>query len=379
VFADTEGNIGYQVPGRIPIRAANHAGTLPVDGSTDDFEWLDYIPFDLLPRMLNPERGYIATANQAVVPLEYYDQLREELGDEFGQDANYIISQEWSYGYRGQRIDEMMESNAPHSIPTFQAIHGDNKNLSAVEIMPYLADLELQDTNLAELRDWLLEWDFQMHMDSPQAAFYAEFWSSLMANLYGDQLGEITEAHGNDQMMRATFLLMDDPENSWWDNSATEEVVETRNDILIHAFSEGYQNTIATLGQDRNNWKWGSLHTTTFVSNPLGASGIDLIENMVNRGPFPTSGGGEIVNATGWNAARGFEVRSGPSERVIYDLSDFGNSRSIHTTGQSGHPFSPHYGDQIDQWRNIEYHPMLWSREQVEAATVNRLVLNPGN
>jgi penicillin amidase len=113
------------------------------------------------------------------------------------------------------------------------------------------------------------------------------------------------------------------------------------------------------------------------VSNPLGASGIDLIENIVNRGPFPTSGGGEIINATGWNAARGFEVRTGPSERVIYDLGDFGNSVAVHTTGQSGHPYSPHYSDMVDMWRNIEYQPLLWTREQVEAAAVNHLVLTP--
>ncbi len=110
IYADVDGNIGYQTPGNIPIRAEGHTGLLPVDGTTDKYDWLGYIPFDDLPRVLNPERGYIATANQAVVPLEYYDQLRDKLADQFGENANYFISQEWDYGYRAQRIEALIQA-----------------------------------------------------------------------------------------------------------------------------------------------------------------------------------------------------------------------------------------------------------------------------
>jgi len=379
VYADLEGNIGYQTPGHIPIRAAGHSGLVPIAGWTDEYEWKGYIPFDDLPRTLNPARGYIATANQAVVPLEYYDQLRVELGSQFGDDSNYVISQEWAWGYRAQRIVEMLEANAPHTVQTFEAIQGDDKSISAEELLPYLADLQFDDARLADARDWLLQWDDQMQMDSPQAALYANFWRRLKANLFNDQLPEGISTEGS-QAMWAIHQLVEDPDNVWWDNSTTPDVVETRDDIMALSFREAYENTVAALGEARDNWRWGTLHTATFVSSPLGASGIDLIENIVNRGPVATSGSSEIINATGWNTDSGnFSVVSLPSMRIIIDLGDLSQSVAINTTGQSGHPYSPHYGDMIDMWRNIQYHPMLWTRQQVEQAAVNRLILNPVN
>ncbi|MCL4252585.1 MAG: penicillin acylase family protein, partial [Anaerolineae bacterium] len=132
------------------------------------------------------------------------------------------------------------------------------------------------------------------------------------------------------------------------------------------------------LGDDPTAWKWGDLHTTTFVSNPLGLSGIAPIERQVNRGPFPTSGSGVAINATGWSARNArFTVGSGPSERVIYDFSDWDNSRSIHTTGQSGHPNSENYDDMVEPWINIEYRPMVFSREAVESVATQTLILVP--
>ena len=376
VYADVEGNIGYQTPGRIPIRAENHSGLLPVPGWTDEFEWQGFIPYDDLPRVLNPERGYIVTANQALVPLEYYDQLAQELGE----GRNYVISHEWNYGYRGQRIVELLKEKAPHTIASFQAIQGDNKLISAEELMPYLVSLQFADIELAEARDWLLEWDYQCNADSPQAALYAEFWAKLVDNLYSDQLGEEVQPDGDSREMWATFLLMEEPDNAWWDDITTEDVVETRDDILVRSFREGYANTIAALGENRNDWRWSELHTATFVSNPLGLSGVGLIENIVNRGPFATGGSADTINANRWTVSSGdFTVSSLPSMRMIVDVGDFTQSVTVHTTGESGHPYSQHYDDMIDLWCDMEYYPMLWTREQVESATVNRLILNPGD
>lgn len=380
VYADVDGNIGMQNPGLIPIRAPGHTGSLPVPGWTDEFEWRGYIPFDNLPRVYNPERGYVATANQLNAPPEYFEQLREALGGEFGEDANYVYSSDWDFGYRAQRIVELLQELSPHNAETFRTIFGDNKNISAEELMPFLAEITFDDSDITNARDWLLEWDYQMHMDSPQAALYANFWVSLIDNLYNDQLGDLPNVSGGGQQMWATHLLVLDPENSWWDDSRTGDVVEARDDILKRAFEQGYASTVQALGTDRANWKWGALHTSTFVSNPLGLSGIDIIENMVNRGPAATSGSTATINAASWSARNGnFQVTSAVSERVIYDTSDWGKSLSMHTTGQSGHPFSPHYANMIDSWRMIEFKPMLWTREQVEAAAVNKLVLTPGN
>ena len=375
VYADVAGNIGYQMTGRIPIRAENHSGLLPAPGWTDEFEWQGFIPFELLPRVFNPERGYIATANQAVVPLEFYDQLARQLGVRSNQ---VIFSHKWAYGYRGQRIVEMLEEKVPHTIAGFQAILGDNKLISAEELMPYLAGLRFDDPELADTRDWLLEWNYRFDIDSPQAALYAQFWARLMHHLFMDQLGEDVQVRGGCREMWATFLLMEQPDNIWWDYIATEEVVETRDDILIRSFSEGYANTVAALGKNRDDWRWGELHTSYFINIPLGVSGIGLIEDMVNRGPFPTGGSSTTVNNTPWNAgASDFSVKALPSLRMIIDLGDLSQSVAIHTTGQSGHPFSRHYDDMIDPWLNMEYNPMLWTREDIEAAAAKQLILHP--
>lgn len=374
VYADVEGNIGYQMPGRIPIRTADHSGLIPVPGWTDEFEWQGFIPFELLPRVFNPERGYIVTANQAVVPLEYYAWLAQQLGE----GLNFVFDREVDMGFRGQRIVEMMNDKAPHSIASFQDMLGDNKLISAKELMPFLANLQFDDVELAEARDWLLEWDYHFDINSPQAALYAQFWASLMDNLFNDQLAEVARVEGDSREMWATFLLMEEPDNTWWDDITTDDVVETRDDILARSFTEGYASTVAALGGNRNDWRWGDLHTSYFVSTPLGGR-IGLIERMVNRGPFPTGGGSGTVNNTGWDVgSEVLTVRFLPSMRMIVDLGDLTRSVAIHTTGQSGHPYSEHYDDMIDHWLNMEYYPMLWTLEDVEAAAVNRLILRPG-
>lgn len=379
IYADTEGNIGYQTPGRTPIRAPEHTGLLPVPGWTDETEWLGYMPYDNLPRIYNPDRGWIGTANQAVVPLEYYDQVAQELADEFGTDANYFISRQWAYGYRGDRVNTLLADMQPHSIDTFREMLGDNYDGSAAEILPFLAEVTFEDSMMAEARDWLMEWDYHMDMDSPQAALYAGFWSSLAQNLYNDELAGFARASGDNVELWATYLLMQDPENAWWDDVSTADVTETRDDIIARSFEEGYATIAELLGEDREAWQWGALHTTTFVSNPLGVSGIAPIENQVNRGPVETAGTNIAINATSWSMGTGnFTVRSGPSERVVYDLSNWDNSISMHTTGQSGHPASDNYDDMIDPWRFVEFRPMPFSREGVEAVTRDTLILNPG-
>jgi len=126
-----------------------------------------------------------------------------------------------------------------------------------------------------------------------------------------------------------------------------------------------------------DKWAWGKLHKATFENQSLGKSGIGLIESMFNRGPIPTSGGNGIVNATGWVLDEPAAVRSVPSERMILDLADWQRSLSLHTTGQSGHPYHKHYGDMIIPWRDIQYHTMHWDRSALEADAEGTLRLEP--
>jgi penicillin G amidase len=374
IYADRQGNIGYQMPGKIPVRAKNHSGLLPAPGWTDEYEWKGYILYDLLPRIYNPSRGYVITANQAVVPPEYYNLLEKKIDPDF----NYNLGYEWNFGYRAQRINDLMKQLAPHTIESYEKMQGDSKLLAVGEVLPYLANIKFSDRALTSAVDWLVNWDYTFNEDSPQAALYSEFWMRLVNNVVQSKLGDIIKSEGDDRDMWAINLLLQTPNDKWWDDPATKDKVETRDDMLAKSFKEGYEATVAALGPDRSLWKWGKLHTATFVSNPLGASGIGPIESLVNRGPVPASGTTDTVNACRWTADKGnFAVRTCPSMRMIIDMSDISKSVSMNLTGESGHPASQWYGDLINSWRNVKYHPMLWTRQQVNEGAAHNLTLAP--
>lgn len=379
IYADTAGNIGFQPTGRFPVRAAGHTGLLPVDGTGDALAWRGYIPFDYLPHLYNPERGYITLANQAATPLAYYDDLAVALADEFGTDAYYRFRTNWARGYRGQRLVELFHTYDVHSIATMQAMHADNKLIVIEEIAPYLVTLDLEDSAHNALRDWLFTWDAQMHADSPQAAFFGTFWHQLMYDVYSDQLGELADPTGGVNNMLATVALLGRPDHPWWDDITTD-AVEDRDTILLRAFTKAQATLSERFGEDHTAWRWGDLHETNFTAVPLGASGVGVVETLVNISGVATSGGSATVNATRWDykEKNPFAVDTIPSQRMIIDLGDYGNNLSIHATGQSGHAFSPHYDDMVEDWRMMRYHPMRWLHEDVERHAEHTLQLLPG-
>ncbi|MCA9953786.1 MAG: penicillin acylase family protein, partial [Anaerolineales bacterium] len=171
--------------------------------------------------------------------------------------------------------------------------------------------------------------------------------------------------------------LADNPDAVWWDDTTTS-AKETQADILLTALEDTVAWFDENVGGDMNDWTWGSIHTATFSSNPLGESGIAPIEAIVNRGPFPADGGSSIVNANGWSWSNPAAVTGHPSMRMLVDMSDFDASEWVIPTGESGHPYHPHYDDQIELWLNGEYLPMVWSEDAVLETAVDHLVLTPG-
>lgn len=367
VYADVEGNIGYQVPGNIPIRK-NGAGLLPVEGWTDEYEWERYIPYDELPYSYNPPQGYIATANNAVV----------------GPDYPYLISTDWDPGYRAERIVELIEAQPKISIEYIQQIQGDNLNLGAKDIVPYLLASVFHEAKLAKALDALRGWDYQMRIESQPAAVYMGFFNALLRLTFHDDLPDDYWPGGGADSWLVLRGLLTQPDSAWWDNAHTPPI-ETRDDILRQAFTEGYASLEERLGKTPDQWTWGALHSSTFVNATLGRTGTAPIDAMFNRGPFPTAGGSSIVNATGWNMTRDdratpgnpYALSSVPSMRMIVDLSNLDNSFTIHTTGQSGHAYHEHYIDMADPWRLIQYHSMLWSAEDVQKNAEAHLILKP--
>ena len=360
VYADVDGNIGYQTPGLIPIRK-NGDGLLPVPGWTDDYEWSGYIPFEELPFAYNPPQGYIATANNAVV----------------GPDYPYLIAKYWDYGQRAQTIVDRIEyAPGPIDVAYIQAMHGDNRNLNAETLVPVLMLTPVDDQNLVTKRAILEDWDYQSHMDSASAALFEVFWKHLLAETFHDDLPKDFWPTGGGRWFEVLRLLVKDPDSPWWDNQETPRV-ETRDLIFQQAFAAAVEEMESLQGSNPEYWNWGDLHTMTFYNQTLGRSGVAVIDMLFNRGPFRTSGGSSMVNNTGYDITESFEGLGLPSQRMVVDLSDLTNAFSIHPTGQSGHAFHTHYIDMADLWRNIDYHPMLWDRGQIEAAAEGHLRLVP--
>ena len=361
VYADVDGNIAYQTPSLIPIRQ-NGEGMIPVPGWTGEYEWEDYIPFEELPVVLNPERGFIVTANHAVVDEDY----------------PYFIARDWASGDRGLRIEDMIAgiiAERPITAEDFATIHMDSKSLRAESYVPLLLSLASDDTGVQQALALLREWDYQERTDSVAATIFEIFYMQLARNVLADDVGEenVSDAHSAIYFHR----LATDPAARWWDDTTTPES-ETREDILLKSLEEAIVWLRERYGDDMDAWTWGSLHTATFASTPLGESGIGPVESMVNRGPFPVDGGSDLVNANNWSWDEPAAVRSHPSMRLIVDLADFDASRWVIPTGQSGHPYHRNYDDQIELWLNGEYLPMLSSREAVEAAATDHLILQPG-
>ena len=388
IYGDVDGNIGYQVPGLYPIRAKGN-GLAPVPGWTDEYEWQGYVPYEQLPYMYNPEKGYIVTANNPVTT------------------PNFTIPQgsSFSYGYRARRIAEMIEGDTDGiTAEDIADMHGDTFNLAAYESAPYLEGLDLRGEQeeppegesekerekreqreqeeleaLEDARERLPAWDKRMDIDSSAAVLYSYFWIELIEETFKDQYPESRWPPGSQgRLKNAFFYLLEDPDNSWWDDLRTPDKQETRDEILVRAFRKGYRAAVDRLGDKIDSWEWGDIHTTEFRNATFGTSGIGPIEKIFNRGPVATRGGNEVVSVAAWRLKKPFEVYHISSQRAIYDLGDLSATVLIHPTGQSGHPTHRHYDDYIEPWRQIEYHPSLWERSAVEKASRRPLLLKPG-
>jgi penicillin amidase len=293
-----------------------------------------------------------------------------------GDDYDHFITADWDYGFRASRIVEMLQNALGKiDIAYFQKMHGDDYDAGAATLVPILMNVDLNDSHLDETRALLKNWDYQAQADSSAAALYEVFWKHLLAKTFHDELPERYWPTGGDRWFEVTRNMNES--SVWWDDKSTSDVVETRHVIFSAAFKDAVAEIEKTLGKDPSKWKWGDLHGSVFRSGSLGQSGVGLIENLFNRGPFPTSGGNSIVNATGWRSTEGYETTTVPSMRAIYDLSDLNNSLTVHTTGQSGHAYHSHYIDMPALWAAIQYYPMWWNQEDAIRNAEGHLVLKP--
>jgi penicillin amidase len=361
VYADVDGNIGYQSPGRIPVRGKGD-GRWPAPGWDSAYDWKGFVPFEELPTVFNPAAGYIVTANQAVV----------------GPGYPVFLTDDWSYGYRSERIKQLIDaSTGKLGVSDVTRMQFDNLNPLAGSLVPVLLNAKATGRT-AQAQALLRGWNFQQPAEgkgSAAAAYFNAVWRHLLARTF-DELPSDRKPDGGDRWFEVMHGLLADPSSPWWDVRTTPQH-ETRDDIVAAAMRDASDELSRRLGTDPAKWRWGDLHTITVRNQSFGESGIGPIEWLFNVGPAATSGGQSIVNATGWDTRNGYQVDWVPSMRMAVDLSNLDSSRWIQLMGQSGHTFSAHYHDQFDLWRTGKTLPMRWNRATIRHEAADELKLRP--
>lgn len=361
VYADRQGNIGYQTPGRLPVRGAGD-GTMPQPGWDSAYDWTGFIPFEDLPVVYNPDEGYIVTANNAVV----------------GEDYAHFLGSDWDYGWRAARITDLIEratADGTVDADDMSAIQADRQFWLGKRLIGAYADITLDDPQAQRALDLLAGWDAQNDADSPAAAYANVLWDELAQDLFARR-DDPAPLSGQGRLFLVVDRLLDDPSSPWWTNDALG--VDGMREMLERAATDAYARLVALQGDRPSAWTWGDLHAITLTSGTFGSSGIAPIEALFNRGPFPVGGGSSVVDATGWLLGSGdFATTTVPSMRMTVDLSDLDASRWNHLTGTSGHAFHPNYYDQFDAWQHGIQTPWPFTLQKVRDAATHTLVLTP--
>ncbi|MGL5858179.1 MAG: penicillin acylase family protein [Angustibacter sp.] len=365
VYADVDGNTGYQAPGRIPVRQG-YDGRWPVPGWDSRYRWASFVPFDELPAVLNPSEGFIVAANQTV-----------------SAQPRPFLTRDWSHGYRAgritQRIREVLSTGQRVSAADMAAIQSDTRNPMAAVLIPALLRVDLSgDEFSAEAQGLLRDWDLTQPTDSAAAAYYNAVWRTLLRLTFDDELGPDVGADGADRWFTVVTRLLDRPQDRWWDDRGTPSVREGRDEILRQALRTARVDLTQSLGKDVARWRWSRLHRLELTHTPLGGDGVPgPVRALVNRGPYPVGGGQGTVTATGWDPGAGYEVVVAPSMRMVVDLADWDRSTWVNLTGASGHPFDAHYDDQVDRWATGRSYSWPFTARAVQDAADQRQTLRP--
>jgi penicillin amidase len=365
VYADREGHIGYQAPGRIPIRKSGNDGLLPSAGWKPENDWTgDYIPFSALPNVLDPDEGFVVTANQAVI----------------GPDYGRFLTDDWDRGYRSQRIRDLIQERIDDgdglTVDDMAELQLDDLHPLAPVLTPYLLDVDLRGYYGAGLRE-LRDWDFHQDADSAGAAYFNAVWRNLLSLTFHDDLPVDIWPDGGDRWYAVISRLLTEPDAAWWDDKSTEDVRETRDDILERSLRDARDDLTRRQSLDPDEWTWGHLHQLDLHSQALGESGIGPVERLVNRDGWQVGGGSSTVDATSWDAVEGYGVTSAPSMRMVVSLGDLDDSRWINLTGVSGHPFNSHYTDQTDLWADGKTLAWAFTQDAVQDSADDVLTLEP--
>jgi len=352
-FADREGEIGFVTPGLVPVRRAGD-GRYPVDGASGDYDWTGFVPSAEMPRIVDPAAGFLVNANNRLVGPHY----------------PYMITRNWDNPYRAERINEMVKGTARHSVEDTMREQGDILSAAARQLVPRMlaATREAPDARSQKALGMLRDWDYRMKAGRPEPLIYMAWLRQSVKRIAGDELGDELAGYWRPRPTFVRYVL--DGGSEWCASDCTDE--------MRAALSDALNELSGLLGSDMSSWQWGKLHQARFENRVL--SQIPLLGGIVGMLTIPTGGGDNTVGRgmTAGNGDAPYAHIHGAGYKAVYDLDDLDNSRFMIPVGQSGNPFSGHYSDLLEPWRDGRYFRIAGSRDAL-AAGADRLLLVPAD
>jgi penicillin amidase len=352
--ADREGHIAMVSPGRVPIRKPENdlKGLVPAPGWDVRYDWAGFIAADQTPRERDPARGTIATANQRI----------------HGRDYPHFLTSEWAPPWRAQRIEQLLRAKARHSIDDLAAMQADVTSLAAQQILPWLqrakSDHPLAPAALAALKDF----NGEMRADRAAPLIFWAWARALTRAVFVDELG----GEGTFERVLGARTFRDALEgvlernDAWWcDDKRTSGVVETCAMLSDIAFTRALDELRSRFGADVSKWRWGDAHVARSEHRPF-----SRIKALAPLFEIRTPSGGDTYTINVGRVSVKPDATTGElylnehaaSLRALYDIGDVSQSRFMHSTGQSGLPWSAHYRDFARPWADVAYVP-LWRGE----------------
>jgi penicillin amidase len=347
--ADAAGHIALLSPGRVPVRRADNdlAGLAPAPGWDARYDWVGELAHDQLPQVRDPARGFVANANQKIVPEGY---------------PHYINSY-WALPYRHQRIEQLIEARPKHSLADLAAMHGDVRSLAAPRLLARLQQARSAHPLAAAAQQALLGFDGTMAADKAAPLILWAWTRHLSEQVIKPRLG--TDLYERSLAMRGYFdaiegvLARDD---AWWCDDPATPAAETCADQTGRALTAALNELQALQGADVAAWRWDRAHIARSEHRPF--SRVKLLARWFEQ-RVPVGGDSYTVNVARVSlkpdATTGelYLDEHGPSLRGLYDLADRRNSRVVHSTGQSGIPWSPRFADLAPLWRQVQAVPLF--------------------
>ena len=360
VFADTDGNIGWQVSGRLPIRAQGD-GTVPfvVKDGTDN--WAGWIPFEEMPHAINPEKGWVGTCNQMTV----------------GKSYPYYYSSYFSPSYRYRRLKQLMGRSSVVSADDHWRFQQDTRNLMAERIAPLMSRALAAHEDTQRMGEILAGWNFHDDPDQAAPAIFQAAYRRFAFLVFQDELGEegaeIYLANWYIWQERLARLVLAGT-SPWFDDIRTVDVKETRDMLFHRAALDAEEDLTERMGKNPDRWQWGKIHRMEFVS-PLRREGMG--KGLLGGGAHPYPGSGETLLRGWYDVAAPFNVTHSAALRMVADLSDPDKVLAVLPGGVSARVFHPHYKDQIRDFLSGEKRYWWFSDEAIKAHAVSTMILSP--